>query len=681
MNRRKYSVHDVLSMIEDVPNLTSADIYISPPDNSNYSDEDSGDEDLGNINNLTRRQLEAEAEFQINTDSGRDAASATNIDNETLDTTMDEVDSAEMNSAPDYRILDVTQNVTLTEVTDLTEPSTSSRKRQRKPSLRVRESLEVENNNVTKKTRRSKKTLSTLVELPESDEPDATEIEDYLPVNKVVRGNKNKITRNWVQSDLEVPQLVPNQLINLANQYTTFDSTPASLFEIFLDDGVVGMIVDASNKYAGQKGNHSFNISPEELRLFFSVLFTSGYNPLLRRRMYWEHTDDVRNNAISNAMTRNRFDDIMRFLHVADNENLPTGDKFGKVRPLFSSLNAKFLAAFPQQHHQLAIDESMVPYYGRHSAKQFIRGKPIRFGYKVWSINTPLGYCIQLDPYQGAGGVTDVELGLGGSVVMKLIKDLPEAKYNLYFDNFFTNLRLIDALSAKNIGATGTVRANRVENCPLETVDKMKKTKRGEYVHLRERNKDLIVVRWNDNSVVTLASNCHGIVPLATAQLWSAAEKKRVEIPMPHLIKQYNINMGGVDRMDQNIGAYRISVRTRKWWWPLFAYLLDVSMQNAWLLYRLTPAYDVEPLDQLEFRRNICNLYYKRYHPQNRSSIGRPMGRAQPLSSRVPQEIRLDGLNHLLESSGTQRRCAVCRLKTRRQCNKCDVGLHVECFF
>jgi len=127
MNRRKYSVHDVpnlnlQSMIEDVPNLMSADIYISQPDNLNYSDED-----LRNINNLTSRQLEAEAEFQINTDLGCDAASATNTDNETLDTIMDEGDTAEMNIAPDYRILDVTQNVTLS---DLTEPSTSSQKRQ-----------------------------------------------------------------------------------------------------------------------------------------------------------------------------------------------------------------------------------------------------------------------------------------------------------------------------------------------------------------------------------------------------------------------------------------------------------------------------------------------------------------------------------------------------------------------
>ncbi|CAI6371246.1 unnamed protein product [Macrosiphum euphorbiae] len=33
-----------------------------------------------------------------------------------------------------------------------------------------------------------------------------------------------------------------------------------------------------------------------------------------------------------------------------------------------------------QQFH--SIDESMVPYFGRHGCKQFIRGKPIRFGFK-----------------------------------------------------------------------------------------------------------------------------------------------------------------------------------------------------------------------------------------------------------------------------------------------------------
>lgn len=37
----------------------------------------------------------------------------------------------------------------------------------------------------------------------------------------------------------------------------------------------------------------------------------------------------------------------------------------------------------PLQH--IFSDESMIKYYGRHGCKHFIRGKSIRFGYKVWS--------------------------------------------------------------------------------------------------------------------------------------------------------------------------------------------------------------------------------------------------------------------------------------------------------
>ena len=39
------------------------------------------------------------------------------------------------------------------------------------------------------------------------------------------------------------------------------------------------------------------------------------------------------NVAISKAMTRNRFDDLMKYLHVADNDNLAVGDKFEKFGP------------------------------------------------------------------------------------------------------------------------------------------------------------------------------------------------------------------------------------------------------------------------------------------------------------------------------------------------------------
>jgi len=52
-------------------------------------------------------------------------------------------------------------------------------------------------------------------------------------------------------------------------------------------------------------------------------------------------------------------------------------------------------------HELLSVDESMVPYFGRHSDKIFIRGKPIYFGYKTWGLCWNDGYSYHLKIYQG----------------------------------------------------------------------------------------------------------------------------------------------------------------------------------------------------------------------------------------------------------------------------------------
>ena len=67
------------------------------------------------------------------------------------------------------------------------------------------------------------------------------------------------------------------------------------------------------------------------------------------------------------------------------------------------------------------------------------------------------------------------------------------------------------------------------------------------------------------SSRLTMASNCHGVEPIGSVKRWSKAAGTMIDVPQPHLINKYNKNMGGVDRMDQNIGAYRISIRSRKW--------------------------------------------------------------------------------------------------------------------
>ena len=119
------------------------------------------------------------------------------------------------------------------------------------------------------------------------------------------------------------------------------------------------MIVDCSITYARSKGNNTFTTSADEIRCFLGILLVSGYSPAPRFHLYWRKESDVHNEAISDTMTKTRFQEMMRYLHVSDNAKLDAKDKLSKVRPLLSMLNERFLAFFELMKIQnLSIDES-----------------------------------------------------------------------------------------------------------------------------------------------------------------------------------------------------------------------------------------------------------------------------------------------------------------------------------
>ena len=114
-----------------------------------------------------------------------------------------------------------------------------------------------------------------------------------------------------------------------------------------------------------------------------------------------------------------------------------------------------------------------------------------------------------------------------------------------------------------------------------------------------------VVTRWNDNSVVTLASNCQAVNPVGKAKRYSSKERKITAVDEPYVVQYYNQNMGGVDCMDQNISFYRIPVHAKKWWMPLFMFMPDTTMQNAWLLYRKSDASKSRPRS-FGFQKRSC---------------------------------------------------------------------------
>ncbi|XP_056647353.1 piggyBac transposable element-derived protein 3-like [Diorhabda sublineata] len=403
-------------------------------------------------------------------------------------------------------------------------------------------------------------------------------------------------------------------------------------FELLYNDDIIKFIVDMSNLYALQR-NHTLNVTCDEIRVYIAILLLTGYLTPKYMRMLWEVKSDTHNDLVASSIRRNRFFEIQQYLHLSDSTSLPPNDKFAKVREYFTKLNVNFTAHFKKAgSSHISIDETIVPYFGRHGTKQHIHGKPIRFGYKLWSAATRHGYLVNCEPYQGASGPglkMQSDFSLGAAVILELHSRLPEelGPYNLYFDNFFTGLPLLKYLREQNVGGTGTVRENRLENCNLPYSKDMKKEPRGKLCH--KDSKEIIAAKWHDNNIVTIASNCHGLDPITKVDRIGFVDKKRakIQVDCPAVIKMYNKYMGGVDHFDENVDSMRVALPGKKWWFPLFAFGLDAACQNAWLIKRQSE----NNWTYCDFRRNVVTVYLQKY--------GKPASRNS--SCGVPVQIRV----------------------------------------
>ena len=158
-------------------------------------------------------------------------------------------------------------------------------------------------------------------------------------------------------------------------------------------------------------------------------------------------------------MIRNRFCEILQNLHFSDNTYDDKTDRGFKVRPVIDHLSKKFAELLSNDKEQ-SIDKHMVKFKGCSGMKQYIKSKPIQWGFKFWfRCPSKTGYLHQMDIYLSKKQNT--EFNLGEEVVLQLIKDLEGSFCTVYFDNFFNSPILIEKLFDKNIYAIGTVRKNR----------------------------------------------------------------------------------------------------------------------------------------------------------------------------------------------------------------------------
>ena len=107
-----------------------------------------------------------------------------------------------------------------------------------------------------------------------------------------------------------------------------------------------------------------------------------GINHLSSLNDYWSLNSALHYAAVADRVTRDRFWEISRYLHFADNATLmprdsPGYDRLGKVQPVIDYRSSRFTDLY-DPHREVAVDEAMIKFTGRSALKQYMPLKPMK---------------------------------------------------------------------------------------------------------------------------------------------------------------------------------------------------------------------------------------------------------------------------------------------------------------
>jgi hypothetical protein len=210
-------------------------------------------------------------------------------------------------------------------------------------------------------------------ELPELEAIEEDQQEDVSGPDP----KKKKVTRTarteflWERRDFasKSPPIFPE-----ANYSTFRGLSPKGLYEQFIDRELLDNVARLSNEYAMAKFGVSYDVTSEEVNVYFAILLLSGYNRNVDYDLYWSQSEDCENKMVKAAMTRNRFRTIKKCIHFGSIEDREgeTPDRYKKVRLLVKHMQDRFGKLFvPEQN--LSHDEAMIKYFGKSGLKQAIR--------------------------------------------------------------------------------------------------------------------------------------------------------------------------------------------------------------------------------------------------------------------------------------------------------------------
>ncbi|XP_047486587.1 piggyBac transposable element-derived protein 4-like [Penaeus chinensis] len=339
------------------------------------------------------------------------------------------------------------------------------------------------------------------------------------------------------------------------------DSTPREILDCFFPPDLWQTLETQTNLYAEQHPQHQSShmkawedSTAEELQKYIGLRLLMGVQPRPSYRHYWCDNPLLNSSVSRQTMTRDRYDLLTANLHFSDNEDpAAADDRLWKLRPVMDTLQRTFKEVFTPEEN-IAVDESLWAYRGRHHAVQYNPSKRARFGMKVYKLcssdGKAAGYTSAFRVYM-AQDRSDVPASMKAVVDLMHEAGLFEKGNQLYLDNWYSSPTLFHYLQSRKTETVGTVRLNR------KFMPKDLSVKKGE-VDIRTSRAGMLAMSWFDKKQVNILSTIH-----RGDEMVDLPPNRRGEVRRkPLSIVDYNKGMKGVDISDQLAQSYPAARKT-----------------------------------------------------------------------------------------------------------------------
>lgn len=485
-------------------------------------------------------------------------------------------------------------------------------------------------------------------------------VHSYDDVYKSYSSSQKKLENDhqykWLDGEYNHNRTFTNEIfLRKSDKESILKSTPTNLFECFFTLELKDYIIECTKI-------NGCEMSRTELDVFIGIIIFTTYNKRLSQRDYWSIDPHLRAEPIVSAMSRRRFEQIKSKIKFHKSEERNNTDRIYRVRKM-TDIFRENLMRYGIFSTALSIDEMMLKFYGRTVLKQFIKGKPVRFGIKLWALCSANGYIFDFEIYCGKNSDTDGVLSkcaLGSRVVVNMLQVVFSTvslrnrdRLHIYFDNLFTSPDLLIHLKNYGLCATGTVRENRVgiKNSI------QKKDDRGKYEVKHDQNSGLNFLTVMDSKPVSILSTAAGATPLGPVLRRQKGLKDKREIDFPRAFLIYNKFMGGVDLHDQRCNKIEPIIRSKKWTWIIFIRLIQTSITNAVTVYNTANQGEGVKKSTKDFAMGVGKNYLSRSCKNSGSSL-----------HETKQLLR--------KPCGYQG----CKIRTRKFCSTCSMYYCGTCF-